>query len=55
MQLYFLQREQMVAHVSQRVLPQCVREANEFAIVFIGAGGAMSAGVLMVVLSPRHR
>ena len=42
MQLYFLQREQMVAHVGQRVLTQRVREADEFAVVFIVAGGAMS-------------
>jgi hypothetical protein len=55
MQLYFLQSEQMVAHVGQRVLTQRVGEADKFAIVFIVAGGAMSAGVAMVVLGPRHR
>ena len=31
------------------------RKANELAVVFIVTGDARPAGVVMVVLSPRHR
>jgi hypothetical protein len=52
MELYFLQREQVIAHVGERVIAERIGKTNELALIRALTHCTMVSARVLIVLSP---